>query len=103
MAFVSGCSECSKIIDGMSAPKQPQAELGQLDSMLNATKSGQPTTGKPLPEELPLIIRDEVSLGGLRDSMHQYASDMPDIDKDAAADITKWATLGFEKVSTIIK
>lgn len=101
----SGCTSCYQIKAEAKAVATSEDELTRLCAMVNATKSlgDQINFGKPLPEELPLIIGDEISMDGLRVAMDQFKGDLNNIAQDTAADISKWVDLGQLKVSTILK
>ena len=107
--FHSACEKCNNVRAEMQEAKDAEHEIEALAGMSKAAQAlnAQLSTGKDLPEELPLLISDEVSMDKLRNSADalRQALVSETTGKEAEQfvnDIRDWTDMGVKRVSLFL-
>jgi len=105
----SSCKKCNDLKKEIKEAKDAEKEINALAGMAKAAQAlnAQLSTGKDLPEELPLLISESISMNTLRADAELFRQELvktADADGGDAFvnDIRDWTELGVTRVSLFL-
>ena len=106
--FLSKCAKCKDVEAEMQEAKHAKESIDALSNLTKAAQAlnAQLSTGAPLPEELPILISDKISLDRLRDSADAFRQELVNEAGDEgaayASDINDWTNMGLDRLSLFV-